>query len=306
MKSSLLWSLAASIGIGLAAAETIEESASTLAKAIRDARDRGESGQRIAGALNDLGSMYHDLDRLPDAARCYAEAVALLELRGDSNSQLTVALTNLAGLRLAQARYSDAERLYRQAERVAVSRLEAATAYLGLAETFLNTRRYREAQEFGRRALAILETSADDERLAVALFVLAKASWEQGARGEAEIFLRRAVPSWRAAAGSGHPSYATTLVCLAVVLSAKQPTEADRLFQEALPILQVRLGAGHTSFGLALIQYSQHLRSRGRKSEAKDLRRRADSILTGQRRLNQLGFTVDAGALITAARGARP
>jgi tetratricopeptide (TPR) repeat protein len=312
MKSSLLLlNLAAMAGIGLAAeteswqdARPTEESTSTLAKAIQAARDRGESGPQIAGALNDLGSMYHDLDRLPDAARCYTEAIGILEIRGDSNSKLTVALSNLAGLRLAQARYSDAERLYRRAERVADSGLEVAAAYVGLADTFLNTRRYREALEFGSRAMAILEISGQDERLAVALFVLAKAAWLQGTQGEAEMFLRRAVASWRAAVGAGHPSYASALACLAAILSAKQPAEADRLFQEALPVLQARLGADHTSYGLALLQYSQHMRSRGRKSEAKDLRHRADSILTGQHRLNQLGFTVDVGTL-KAARGAR-
>ena len=145
----------------------------------------------LASALNDLGSLYHDTDRLPEAARCYTEAIAILKARGESNSNLSVALRNLAGLRLEQTRYSEAEKLYRDALEVAVSEFgngspEAAIVCNGLADTFLGARRYRAARELSERALAILETSGSDTDKAVSLFILSKVAWQRGAKEEAE------------------------------------------------------------------------------------------------------------------------
>src|SRR5712672_3449755 len=61
-----------------------EEGIGILAESIRAARRRGEVGLELASALNDLGSLYHDTDRLPEAARCYTEAIAILKARGES------------------------------------------------------------------------------------------------------------------------------------------------------------------------------------------------------------------------------
>ncbi len=279
-----------------------EEGRRILAEAIRSARRRGEAGLELAGALNDLGSLYHDTDRLPEAARCYTEAIALLKARGGSNSNLLVVLGNLAGLRLAQNRYSEAEKLYRDALEVAASEFgndspEAATICNGLAETFLGARRYREAREFSERAMAILETSGSDSNKAISLFILSKVAWQRGAKEEAESWLRRAVVAWRTSVGAAHPSYASGLASLATVLSSSHPDEAERLFQQSLDILRATLGKDHSYYGSVMLLYSRHLQLHGRKKEAKDLRRRADLILTGQSLRNQLGHTVDIQTL---------
>ena len=287
-----------------------EEGTGILAEAIRVARRRGEAGLELAGALNDLGSLYHDADRLPEAARCYTEAIAILKARGESNSNILVALGNLAGLRLAQTRYSEALKLYREALEVAVSEFgsdspEAATVCNGLAETFLGARRYLEAREFSERALAILETSGSDANKAVSLFILSKVAFQQGAMERAESWLRRAIGAWRTSVGVGHPSYASGLASLAIVLSPSRPDEAERLFRQALEILRDTLGESHRYSGWVMSLYSHHLELHGRKTEAKDLKRRADLILTGQSLRNLLGHTVDVQTLRSSRRGER-
>ena len=287
-----------------------DERIGILAEAIRVARRRGEAGLELAGALNDLGSLYHDTDRLPEAARCYREAIAILKARSESNSNLLVALGNLAGLRLAQNRYSEAEKLYRDALEVVVSEFgndspEAAIICNGLAETFLGARRCREAREFSERALAILETSGSDANKAVSLFILSKVAWQRGAKEEAESWLRRAIGAWRISVGVGHPSYASGLASLAVVLSSSHPDEAERLFQQALDILRATLGENHSYSGWVMLLYSRHLELHGRKKEAKDLKLRANLILTGQSLRNQLGHTVDVQTLRSSRRAER-
>ena len=279
-----------------------EEEIGVLAEAIRVARRRDKAGLELASALNDLGSLYYDTDRLPEADRCFTEAIAILKARGESNSNLLVALRNLAGLRVAQTRYSEAERLYRAALEVAVSLFgndspEAATICNGLADTFLAARRYREALEFSERALGILEASDSDANKAVSLCILSEVAWQRGAKEEAEFFLRRANGAWRASVGAGHPSYAAGLASLAVILSSSHPDEAERLFQQALNILGATLGENHSYTGWVTLQYSRHLERHGRKKDAKDLKRRADLILTRQSLRNQLGRTVDIQAL---------
>jgi tetratricopeptide (TPR) repeat protein len=279
-----------------------QEGVRILADAIRAARQRGETGSELAGALNDLGSIYHDTDRLTEAARCYSEAIAILKGGGHSNSNLLVAFRNLAGLRVMQARYSDAQKLYRDALELAVSEFgdnssETASICNGLADTFLATRRYREARQFSERALALLETSPYDANKAVSLFILSKVAWQRGAKDEAESWLRRAVSAWETSVGVGHPSYASGLASLALVLSSSHPDESERLFQQALKILFATLGDNHSYSASVMLQYSRHLELHGRKQEAKELKRRADAILTGQSLSNGLGDTVDVDTL---------
>jgi hypothetical protein len=75
--------------------------------------------------------------------------------------------------------------------------------------------------------------------------------------------------AWRTSVGVGHPSYAAGLASL-----------------------RATLGKSHSYSGSVMSQYSRHLERHGRKQEAKDLKRRADLILTGQSLTNHLGPAV--------------
>jgi tetratricopeptide (TPR) repeat protein len=194
---------------GYLLASSVQPSLESLEAAIRSARLRDETGPKLAGALNDLGTLYHDAGRLRDAERCYKESILLLDLPAESNVQIGVVLSNLAGLRLLQLRYSEAEALYDRVHRLFAFEFgpaspETAIALGGLAQLYLDTGRYREAQKLGERALAALENSSCDERRGVVLSVLAHVAWKQGRQGDAENLLRRALKAWSMSVGVQH------------------------------------------------------------------------------------------------------
>ena len=82
-----------------------------------------------------------------------------------------------------------------------------------------------------------------------------------------------------------------------MLVSSKRPTEAERLFKEALQIVEANLGRNHYFYAQVALHYSTHLQSHGRKEEGDELRRWAESIMTEQSLRNRIGFTVDVQSL---------
>lgn len=276
-----------------------EESIQMLEQAIEAARKRGDNGPLLARALNDLGSLYADTYRLKEADRCYAGAMSILDVHEASAIRIVV-YGNLAGLRLKQGRYTEAERFFRNAQQLASAgvsddRSALARIYNGLAEVSLKTRRYADATRFAERGMA--ETFPDQESRGDALFLLARIAAEQGSMAEAESLLHRAVDAWDVSVGTGHPSYASGLAGLAVLLSAKRPSDSEQLFRRALQIAEANFGRMHPYYAQIMLQYSTLLESCGRRKEADKLRRRAEKTLSEQALRNRIGFTVDVQTL---------
>lgn len=273
-----------------------------LETAVRSARNRGERGAEMAKFLHDLGTIYHDLDRLRDAENCYTEAISLLRRCSCADKTLAIASGNLANLRLREKRYSDAEKLYRQSERLTLAAFgsgspQIAGIHTGLAETLLSTGQYREARDHAERAVSLLETSVKDPGLGFALAVLAKVASHERQFNEAESLLRRCIAAWLVSVGPRHESYGSGIAALASFLSPTKPEEADPLFRQALTILEATLGPNHEYTASTTMLYANHLESHGRKAEAKALKRRAELSLAEHARRNQLGFTVDVQSL---------
>jgi tetratricopeptide (TPR) repeat protein len=280
----------------------VTEAVAILDTAIQAARNRGERGAEMAKFLNDLGSLYHDLDRLRDAEHCYIAAISIVQRCSCGDKTLAIAVHNLANIRLREGRYSDAEKLLRRAERLTDAAFgsdspEIAAVYSELADTLLSIGRYREARERGERAVSLLENSVKDSRLGFALAVLAKVAWHAGQFNEAESLFRRSIAAWLLSVGPSHESYASGIAGLAVLISPTKREEADQLFRQALDILEAKLGPNHQQTASAMLQYTNHLESHGQKAEAKALKRRAELSLAEHARRNQLGFTVDVQSL---------
>jgi tetratricopeptide (TPR) repeat protein len=280
---------------------SITESKKVLEEGINAARERGEASAALAGALNDLGSMYHDSGHFAEADSAYRESLSIWRRLPEKNPKMGTVLGNLAGLRLAQARPSEAEKLYREAERLVTSANglespELANIHCGLAEVYWEMGRYENARLLGERALSVLEARPNDPHRGVALFLLAKTAWKQNSDEEAERLLRRAIEQLRRTLGTQHATFASVLVSLAVLMSRKNPSEADQLFAEGLQSVETRLGPNHVFTGSTLVAYAQHLAERGRKREAKNLKRRGEEILTRHSQENLLGHTFDIQA----------
>jgi tetratricopeptide (TPR) repeat protein len=280
----------------------VAEAERLLEDGIRSARRNGDTSPGLAGALNDLGTLYHDSGSLLKAERAYKESIAIWAQAPFNPPRMGITLENLAGLLREQGRTSDAEKLYLDAERVlasgyGVNSPELATSRCGLADVYWETGRFAMARKTAESALTLLETAGPDSQLGVALFLLGKIAWRQNRELDAERLFRRAIQVWRDSLGAQDSTYASGLTCLAVVLSRKEPREADRLFREALEVIEKRLGPDHAFTGTTLVLYAKHLEASGRKREARDLRRRGEAILSENSRDNLLGHTVDAKTL---------
>jgi tetratricopeptide (TPR) repeat protein len=187
-----------------------EEAARVMESAIREARNVGQPDDAIAGALNDLGTIYHEMERYADANRCYKQAISTLEHCAPSSPKMVTALVNLAGLRVHQLKYSEAEKLYQRAERISDSKLASnsptlASVYHGLSVLLVRKRSFPEAREFGERALCLL-AGTKDQNLGGVLFLLGKIALEQKRLEEAENLIRRAIAVWRTSDGEDGPS----------------------------------------------------------------------------------------------------
>jgi tetratricopeptide (TPR) repeat protein len=272
-----------------------------LENSIAAARWRGDTDAGLAEALNDLGTLHHEVGRMSEAERAYKESVSVWSRIPGNHPKLGIALGNLGALRLLQGRPSDAEKLYLKAEPVLASGFgsqssELATALCGLADVYLETGRYEKAREIVERALVTLEARGDSSQLAGALFLLAKAAWNQNRSADAERHLRRAIPIWEKTAGPRHSTTASGLATLAVVLSKTMPDEASRLFRESLELIQTELGPDHIFAGFILTGYASHLKALGARKEAKEMKRRGEKILAEHARQAGPSHTVDVSA----------
>src|SRR5262249_19190387 len=116
-------------------------------------------------------------------------------------------------------------------------------------------------------------------------------------RNDAESLLRAAIAAWESSPGKEHQTYGSGLANLAVCLSRSHPDEADSLFRQALGILEARLGEKHRYFAFVLLQYGQHLQAHGQKTAGRNLKERAERILSSLNPQYQPGQTVDLMAL---------
>lgn len=268
---------------------------------VRTARERGESGSALAEALNDIGALYHNSGRFLEAERSYKQSLSLWARIPEPKPRMGIVLGNLAGLRLAQGRPSDAEKLFSEAKRILVAGYgaespEIAFVLCGLADVYWGTRHYDDARLAAESALSTSEKLRLGAQTGAALFLLAKVAWRQNREEDAERLLRQAIDVWRTSQGQQHPTYASGLSSLAVVLSKKDPDESTRLFRESLVILEVQLGPDHAFTGYTLLDYSKHLKAQGRKKEGIAVERRGKAILNEHTRENFLTHTFDVNA----------
>jgi tetratricopeptide (TPR) repeat protein len=274
----------------------------TLVQRIETSRAGGDATRpALAENLNDLGSVYYDQVRYLDADRCYAEAISIWSMLGSTNPKVGFALRNLAQLRLDQGRPSDAEKLSRRAREVLLPALGAdsvgvAQVNIGLAVALMDMHRVADAETAAGLALATLAAKGPSQELGAVQFLLARAALTRHREGDGETLLRRAVEVWRTSPGSQHPTYASGLGALAVLISKKHPIEASQLFREALEVFESQLGFQNPYTASTLLAYSQYLKSHGEKREAATLKSRAEAILTEYRRGNLLGQTLDVSA----------
>ena len=160
-------------------------------------------------------------------------------------------------------------------------------------------RRYREAEDFLRQAVTILEEVAGpaSPRLAPPLSLLGRVYAEQGKCEAAGMLFQRSLLIAERSLGREHPQYAVTLSCLAGVRQAeKRWGEAELFYQEALSITERVYGPRHPRVAEVLIGYRSLLQAMKRKAEARRIAERIRNIGTLAPNSDER-YTVDVLAL---------
>jgi len=177
-----------------AGAETI------LLEELEKADHFGSDNPRKAIVLNNLGSVYHFMDKYQQAEHCYRRAVEIEgRLGGSGGDRLIRSVINLAALYIDTGQYAKAERLglaslaEHQATIVAKSPDFARLLAL-LGDLEQRRGRYSKAQQYEEDALAIFEGLAPDgSQSMVTLNNLCILYGETGRNTDALLYCERAL-----------------------------------------------------------------------------------------------------------------
>ncbi|MDZ4797507.1 MAG: tetratricopeptide repeat protein [Bryobacteraceae bacterium] len=131
---------------------------------------------------------------------------------------------------------------------------------------------------------------------------LRRERWES-----AEGWLQMAVKSQRAASGDSHPNLTKVLGNLAVAqMKQRKWREAEASVQEGLTISRASLGQFHPLTAAYLDLYATILESAGRKKEAREVRREAESLRRQIPPPLPGGLTVDLSTLRSFTKSSDP
>ncbi len=217
--------------------------------------------RRIAANLSALYLETGQLTRAEHAIERFTENAD----NGTLDRDGATLLNNLGSIRVYQRRYTEAEGLFRSVIDGLAGVLDGdgpqirAMAMGNLSEVLVRMNRTKEAAEFARASLAILESVGTDTI------------------PDAVVKATANVALFAAGAGRGG--------------------EAEVLFHKAIREAEAAFGPGSYLVGTVLHSYSLFLRHENRRREARKAEDRSARILAANARENLLGFTVEAGTL---------
>jgi tetratricopeptide (TPR) repeat protein len=254
---------------------------------------RGGGGDHLALATvcNNLGAAYHALGRCEESKTAHQRALRHCEQSGNAAAMVAGAM-DFASALLDCGAHGQAAQLVR---RVLEPRMGGFTPLLRgrtlllLANAQMHRRRYGEAESLFRAALALKEGEKPNYQAvmlgAAARHGLAMTLASSGRKHEAIAELRQATALLEHAGQPALVAQARTLHNLAALHhELKQYDEAESTYVSALAAAAAAFGGGENpTLGIILTSYSNHLRARGRKSDANDARQRAQAILANTR-----------------------
>jgi tetratricopeptide (TPR) repeat protein len=255
---------------------------------------------RRAGSYNSLGMVENALGNFADAETAYRRALAALPAKSPAKAiDRATVLANLGALYLDFGLPERAERPLR--ESIALHETASppdparhAAARNALAEYFILTRRYREAEAL----LTFAIHGSSPEASAVALTNLGAMRLAQSRLPEAVQMLQDSVAALEQLHGIQHPALLRALNNLATAqIRSHYVAEAGKNFRRAVDLAGQYLGDQSQLYGQVLANYAAYLRQTGEKAQGRDLAKRAGQILHDTARRNGIGATVDVSAL---------
>jgi Tfp pilus assembly protein PilF len=281
-----------------------QAAATEFEAALALAKQPGSAEEDLPLTLHNLGVVYRELGRYPEAERCDRRAIAIFETQQPRHAlELAGSLENLGALNLAVDRPSRAEPLFRRAyetfrDALGPADAKAGTSLHGLAQAAHRLHRYEAAEDYYRRAAAVLEGALGKDALAVADVCH---NWALLYRDthrdtEARPLLERAAASY-GRTSPDHPKLAIVLRNLAELeASAGNPVRAGELFERSLGICDASLPPDHPQTGIILQAYGNFLYQTKRKKEAIAVAAKARAILDKAARAGGTAYTVDASS----------
>ncbi len=216
----------------------------------------GPDGVSLLPALNELGVIFLDMAQYDHAEAALRRAVAIAQNHAaESSTDGADALNNLGLVLRQQGRLTDAEKLYQRALAVyrQTSDLQRQTAVLNnLAVVLIDLRRYNEAGQMDREAIALAQQIAgnEDPEVAVGYGNLARLMIARRKFSAAERLLHRAEQIDRLNFPPNHSRIGYDLYLEGVATAGRQRyPEAERLYQQAEEILEKALPANHPEVG---------------------------------------------------------
>lgn len=280
------------------------EALNVLDQARAQAERFGPSDNRLAIALNNLGSVHLRLNEVAEAERCYHRSATIWERRGDVVNTLAPA-TNLAGVYLARRQYTAADNLLRHELELATEKLGPEHAQVAAILTYLSEAAFEErhlesASRLSERALAIVRVNHPTPHpdVAIALDNLGTLYRAQKRLEESTRLYREAVQVLEAAGQPENPAWIRALNgWSAVYFDQGRYEQAEAMLKRSLALAEKTVGPNHPNVARILRDYAAVLRKARRKGEARKLEVRAGQIMDQAGRDNGVGYTVDRRAL---------
>jgi Tfp pilus assembly protein PilF len=260
-----------------------------------------------ADTFFELGSVYQDKRQDIQAEHCYRRALnSATRCLGPDHPVNGLFLANLLALYVQSGQLAKAERLRPRCTEFSetlgpdLPQTGRLLESLGLL-SFVHGK-YTEAERCFRKALAQLDKAdPPDPALAIHLLSNLAIAVAHGSRSsEALPVMEQALEVAKRAYGAHCPVQVEmeTAGALAVVyMAAGRDSEAEAALNRAIVLGVTAFGPAHPTVGTYLQQCSILLRHMGRKSEAKEMARRANAVLGAQARQGPASHVVDVNDL---------
>jgi tetratricopeptide (TPR) repeat protein len=262
-------------------AETFLKQALELSKI---QKENGEGEDNLTRTFSRLGVLYIDWGRFAEAERYLAEARKIIEKQSQVNpddeqlqSHIDVLNGNMALVYLYEGKYAEAEAIYNDTLKESET-AEYANQLQNLAFTYYEQGRYKEAEQYTLRSLAIYrrQTEPDYDWLSGALSLTGRLYRLQAKYTEAEKYLNEAMHELLKVYNQSHPYVGLVLNGQAMLYADQHDYKrAEPLIEESLGILSKSLGQTNWRVAVALITKADIYAGEGRSEEAARLYRQA-------------------------------
>jgi tetratricopeptide (TPR) repeat protein len=242
----------------------------------------GEDGRR-AQTRCEMGDVYVNLDKFPEAEQAYLESLRLYKRLGDK-AHTAEMLRNLGAVYAGERRDNDAMRTAEEALKIARAVQPPDAVLKSRVLNTLGVVNYRQgnlskAENLFKESLRMIPDSVDPYTRADLLNNLAAVDYARHRFERAEQYFKKALDLIETQVGPAHPDLTFMLTSLGIVYTgAGQYTKAEQQYLRALAILDTDAAVFGIRIARLLTALSRTYAAAGRKLDAEATLSRAATI----------------------------